>query len=130
MSSEWLTLWQHRHDLMRPEHLQLFSAMLMFALGMAYTDKQRAWFARRSQGKSELPLYSEKLGWHLMGYCDEPETCPHMEVNHIQNQGDQGADTPENGIRIPKCVHVGVCPSCRIKEEFALKGTHGQKRGV
>lgn len=90
---------------------------------MALTDKERRSIRDgRDEGEPQLPLYSEELGWALLGYCDEPKDCNHLEVNHIVNQADGGTDDPYNLITIPKCIHVGVCPSGLIKEEFALKG--------
>jgi hypothetical protein len=76
----------------------------------------------RDENQPQLPLYDEKLGWNLLGYCAEPKDCNHLEVNHITNQSDGGVDDdPRNLITIPKCIHVGVCPSGLILDEYALK---------
>lgn len=89
---------------------------------MPFTKKERNSIVfGRDEGEPQLPLYDESIGWALLGYCDEPKECDHLELNHITNQSDGGPDDPYNAITIPKCIHVGVCPSGKIKDEYALK---------
>lgn len=88
---------------------------------MSLTDKERRSIREgRDEGKPQLPLYDEKFGWSLLGYCADPENCNNLEVNHITNQSDGGGDDPYNLITLPKCIHVGVCPDKKILYRYAL----------
>jgi hypothetical protein len=93
---------------------------------MPFTRRERNSIVNgRDEGKPQLPLYDESLGWGLLGYCENPRNCPHLELNHIQNQSDGGPDTPRNSLTLPKCIHVGVCPSNKILYRYALTDRQG-----
>lgn len=86
---------------------------------MALSEKERRIILDRDNRKPQLPIFQDDEV--IYGYCDRPQQCPHLEVNHIVNQADGGTDDPKNLITIPKCVHVGICPSGLIKDKYAKR---------
>lgn len=83
------------------------------------TKKRRDAVADRDNNESQLQHYSEEKGWHIRPYCRTPnEPCPHIEIHHVKPHGLGGDDESDNLVAIPKCEHVGVCPSQRIKPGY------------
>lgn len=107
-----------------------FGLSLALPVLMSFTKRQREWILRRDDYEPQLRGYSEERGFYNAreDYCKDPENpCTHLEVNHIVNQADGGTDDPFNGITVGKCQHVGYCPSGRIRDEIAKKGSHGKR---
>lgn len=98
----------------------LFEA-LSLPFMLALTQKQRQAILERDNHQSQMRHYSEEEGWHTGGYCDEPQSCEHLQVHHIVPQSEGGSDEPNNLITLSECEHNGRCPSGKIKKELARK---------
>lgn len=100
---------------------------------MALSKAQREAILQRDNYQSQMRHYSEELGWHTGGYCENGgEGCQHLQVHHIRPQStfddpnDPEMDNPLNLITLYECEHNGRCPEGKILPQLAKGGRNGR----